>query len=52
MIVRHFLQWVRTAEVAERAAKATIWVAERDGQVVGSVTLAVAAPPELRAVSV
>ena len=32
-------------EVAERAAKATIWVAERDGQVVGSVTLAVAGEP-------
>ena len=32
-------------EVAERAAKATIWVAERGGQVVGSVTLAVAGEP-------
>lgn len=32
-------------EVAERAAKATIWVAERDGHVVGSVTLAVAGEP-------
>lgn len=32
-------------EVAERAGKATIWVAERDGQVVGSVTLAVAGEP-------
>jgi GNAT superfamily N-acetyltransferase len=32
-------------EVAERAAKATIWVAERAGQVVGSVTLAVAGEP-------
>ncbi len=32
-------------EVAERATKATIWVAERDGQVVGSVTLAVAGEP-------
>ncbi len=32
-------------EVADRAAKATIWVAERDGLVVGSVTLAVAGEP-------
>ncbi|HJW01241.1 MAG TPA: GNAT family N-acetyltransferase [Arthrobacter sp.] len=32
-------------EVAERAAKAIIWVAERAGQVVGSVTLAVAGEP-------
>jgi GNAT superfamily N-acetyltransferase len=32
-------------EVAERAAKATIWVAERAGRVVGSVTLAVAGEP-------
>ena len=32
-------------EVAARAAKATIWVAERDGQVVGSVTLALAGEP-------
>jgi GNAT superfamily N-acetyltransferase len=32
-------------EVAERAAKATIWVAEREGRVVGSVTLAVAGEP-------
>ena len=32
-------------DVARRAAKATIWVAERDGQVVGSVTLAVAGEP-------
>lgn len=32
----------RVQEVAERAAKATIWVAEREGRVVGSVTLAVA----------
>lgn len=32
-------------EVAERAAKATIWVAERNGQVVGSVTLAVVGEP-------
>lgn len=32
-------------EVGERAAKATIWVAERDRQVVGSVTLALAGEP-------
>jgi GNAT superfamily N-acetyltransferase len=32
-------------QVAARAAKATIWVAERDGQVVGSVTLALAGEP-------
>ena len=32
-------------EVAERAAKATIWVAERAGRVVGSVTLALAGEP-------
>ncbi|HET7138800.1 MAG TPA: GNAT family N-acetyltransferase [Arthrobacter sp.] len=32
-------------DVAARAAKATIWVAERDGQVVGSVTLALAGEP-------
>ncbi len=32
-------------DVASRAAKATIWVAERDGQVVGSVTLALAGEP-------
>jgi GNAT superfamily N-acetyltransferase len=32
-------------EVAERAGKATIWVAERDGHIVGSVTLAVAGEP-------
>ena len=32
-------------DVARRAAQATIWVAERDGQVVGSVTLAVAGEP-------
>jgi ribosomal protein S18 acetylase RimI-like enzyme len=35
----------RVQEVAERAAKATIWVAERQGQIVGSVTLAVAGEP-------
>ncbi|MFJ5697784.1 GNAT family N-acetyltransferase [Arthrobacter sp. NPDC093139] len=32
-------------DVARRAAHATIWVAERNGQVVGSVTLAVAGEP-------
>jgi GNAT superfamily N-acetyltransferase len=32
-------------EVAARAAKATIWVAERNRQVVGSVTLALAGEP-------
>ena len=32
-------------EVADRAGKATIWVAEREGLVVGSVTLAVAGEP-------
>jgi N-acetylglutamate synthase-like GNAT family acetyltransferase len=32
-------------DVAARADKATIWVAERAGQVVGSVTLAVAGEP-------
>jgi GNAT superfamily N-acetyltransferase len=32
-------------EVAARAAKATIWVAVRGGQVVGSVTLALAGEP-------
>ncbi len=32
-------------DVARRAAQATIWVAERDGAVVGSVTLAVAGEP-------
>ncbi|WP_426998709.1 GNAT family N-acetyltransferase [Pseudarthrobacter sp. N5] len=32
-------------QVAERAGKAIIWVAEREGQVVGSVTLAVAGEP-------
>ncbi|MCU1434802.1 MAG: family acetyltransferase [Pseudarthrobacter sp.] len=32
-------------EVAARAAKATIWVAEREGHVVGSVTLALAGEP-------
>jgi N-acetylglutamate synthase-like GNAT family acetyltransferase len=31
--------------VAQRASKATIWVAERDGVIVGSVTLAVAGEP-------
>lgn len=32
-------------DVAQRAAKATIWVAEREGRIVGSVTLAVAGEP-------
>jgi N-acetylglutamate synthase-like GNAT family acetyltransferase len=32
-------------DVATRAAKATVWVAERDGTIVGSVTLAVAGEP-------
>jgi GNAT superfamily N-acetyltransferase len=32
-------------DVARRAAQATIWVAERDGRIVGSVTLAVAGEP-------
>jgi N-acetylglutamate synthase-like GNAT family acetyltransferase len=32
-------------DVARRASKATIWVAERDGAIVGSVTLAVAGEP-------
>ena len=32
-------------DVARRAAKATIWVAERAGKIVGSVTLAVAGEP-------
>lgn len=32
-------------DVARRAAQATIWVAERDGRTVGSVTLAVAGEP-------
>lgn len=35
----------RIQEVAERAAKATIWVAERQGKIVGSVTLALAGDP-------
>lgn len=33
---------VRIQQVADRAALAPIWIAERDGQVVGSVTLALA----------
>ncbi|WP_457949187.1 GNAT family N-acetyltransferase [Pseudarthrobacter sp. alpha12b] len=33
---------VKIMDVAERAEQATIWVAERDGAVVGSVTLALA----------
>jgi GNAT superfamily N-acetyltransferase len=32
-------------DVAQRAGQATIWVAERDGRIVGSVTLAVAGEP-------
>ena len=32
-------------DVAKRASKATIWLAERDGALVGSVTLAVAGEP-------
>lgn len=32
-------------DVATRAAQATIWVAERDGEVIGSVTLAAAGEP-------
>ena len=32
-------------DVARRAAQATIWVAERDARIVGSVTLAVAGEP-------
>ncbi|MEN3345285.1 MAG: hypothetical protein V7635_1861 [Arthrobacter sp.] len=32
-------------DVAQRAAHATVWVAEREGRVVGSVTLAVAGEP-------
>ncbi|GAC1605110.1 MAG: GNAT family N-acetyltransferase [Pseudarthrobacter sp.] len=35
----------QSQDVAARAAKATIWVAEREGQVVGSVTLALAGEP-------
>ncbi|MEE2521712.1 GNAT family N-acetyltransferase [Pseudarthrobacter sp. J75] len=35
----------RIQDVAARAAEATIWVAERAGRVVGSVTLAVAGEP-------
>jgi len=36
---------VKIMDVAERADQATIWVAERDGVVVGSVTLALAGEP-------
>ena len=36
---------VKIMDVAERAEQATIWVAERDGAVVGSVTLALAGQP-------
>ncbi|VXC62885.1 GCN5 family acetyltransferase [Arthrobacter sp. 9AX] len=35
----------KVQDVAERAGKATIWVAERAGDVVGSVTLALAGKP-------
>ncbi|BCW18658.1 N-acetyltransferase [Arthrobacter sp. NtRootA9] len=36
---------VKVQDVAQRAAQAVIWVAERGGTVVGSVTLAVAGEP-------
>ena len=36
---------VKVQDVAQRAARATIWVAERGGTVVGSVTLARAGEP-------
>ncbi|NUT72913.1 GNAT family N-acetyltransferase [Pseudarthrobacter sp. C4D7] len=36
---------VKIMDVAERAEQATIWVAERDGVVVGSVTLALPGEP-------
>lgn len=36
---------LRIQDVASRAAEATIWVAERAGEVVGSVTLALAGEP-------
>lgn len=36
---------VKIMDVAGRAAQATIWVAERDGAVIGSVTLARAGEP-------
>jgi GNAT superfamily N-acetyltransferase len=35
----------KVQDVAERAGNATVWVAERAGQVVGSVTLALAGEP-------
>lgn len=36
---------VKIMDVAERAQQATIWVAERDGTIIGSVTLALAGEP-------
>ncbi|NUS35441.1 MAG: GNAT family N-acetyltransferase [Pseudarthrobacter sp.] len=36
---------VKIMDVAARAAHATIWVAERDGAIIGSVTLALAGEP-------
>ena len=36
---------VKIMDVAERAREATIWVAERQGTVIGSVTLALAGEP-------
>ncbi|MCZ2402897.1 GNAT family N-acetyltransferase [Paenarthrobacter sp. Z7-10] len=36
---------IRIQQVADRAAAAPVWAAERDGKVVGSVTLAVAGDP-------
>lgn len=36
---------VKIMDVAARAGEATIWVAERDGTVIGSVTLALAGEP-------
>ena len=36
---------VKIMDVAERARQATIWVAERQGTVIGSVTLALAGEP-------
>lgn len=36
---------VKIMDVADRARQATIWVAEREGKVIGSVTLALAGEP-------
>ncbi|MDQ0665125.1 N-acetylglutamate synthase-like GNAT family acetyltransferase [Arthrobacter ulcerisalmonis] len=36
---------VKIMDVAERAGQATVWVAEREGTVIGSVTLALAGEP-------